>query len=287
VTSHSAPERAAPIAPIGLPGAVGLSILVVLVLVLGVPILANLRSALGGAPPGSSSEPDRLVLGLAQLLGLGVALGVGLQRYGRGEGARAALHLGRVGPLRLLAAFTAGFALQFPLAELGNLLHERWPMDPAQVDAIARLVTIDGLRDAVEVFLLLCVLAPVGEELLFRGLLLPGLRARHGTTTAVVASAALFGAVHLEPVSAVLAALVGAVLGLLAVRSGSTLPPIALHFGFNFAPVLLQRPLVRIEGFNTLEPGVYHVPLALVVAALTVAALALSAFYRLDPEGTR
>jgi len=290
VNSTLTQDPEGPEAPIGVLAATGLSALVLVVLVVAVPLFGSLIAALPGAPSrGASTEvgPDRIALALAQAAGLLVALAVGLHHYRRGATLRDALHLRSVGAPQLATAAVAGFALQLPLAELGNVLHAIWPMTPAQTEAIAQLVAIRSPRDAVEVFLLLCVLAPVGEELLFRGLLLPGLRAGHGTAVALVTSAALFGAVHLEPVSASLAAVVGIVLGLLALRTGSTLPPMALHFGFNFAPVLLQRAWVRVPGFNTVGEDVYHVPLGLVVAALTVAALALLAFYRLDAEGTR
>ena len=81
--------------------------------------------------------------------------------------------------------------------------------------------------------LVVCV-APVVEELVFRGVLLSGLASRMRTGWAIVASAAIFGCVHLPdfqfawyPVPALI--LLGLVLAWLRVRTGSLWPSITLH----------------------------------------------------------
>lgn len=48
-------------------------------------------------------------------------------------------------------------------------------------------------------FVFLVVVAPITEELFFRGVLQAGLRRRYGARTAVIASGVLFGVVHLIP----------------------------------------------------------------------------------------
>lgn len=85
---------------------------------------------------------------------------------------------------------------------------------------------------AVGVAILTCVLAPVAEEVLFRGYLFPALRNRIGLRWAVGATGALFGLIHagsapvgfLPPL-----AVFGALLCLVYVRTGSLYPCIALH----------------------------------------------------------
>jgi uncharacterized protein len=85
------------------------------------------------------------------------------------------------------------------------------------------------------------VLAPIAEELLYRGLLLRSLTRLMGDGPAVVVSSLGFAAVHLTGiewgVSAVLvvAALfaLAVLLGALAVRDGSLSRPILVHAGFN------------------------------------------------------
>ena len=90
--------------------------------------------------------------------------------------------------------------------------------------------------------LVVCV-APVVEELVFRGVLLSGLARRMHVGWAIVASAVIFGCVHLPdfkfawyPVPALV--LVGLAAGWLRVRSRSLWPSITLHATNNFVAVL-------------------------------------------------
>lgn len=124
------------------------------------------------------------------------------------------------------------------------------------------------------------VVPAVFEELLFRGLLLPALSRRYSDGLGLLASAALFGAMHLEPLAVLYGTAMGLVLGRLRQRTGSVMPAIALHGAFNAAPVLLAPSLVRVEGFNTVAPHVEHVPLPLAIGAAVVAAGALTGIGR-------
>jgi membrane protease YdiL (CAAX protease family) len=97
-------------------------------------------------------------------------------------------------------------------------------------------VAIDlGTRDSVAAVvlgaLLVCVIAPVCEELFFRGFLFGGLR-KHGLIVATLVSGTAFGLAHVvsSPIGFIvpLAAL-GVILALLYERTGSLYPPMALH----------------------------------------------------------
>jgi membrane protease YdiL (CAAX protease family) len=88
--------------------------------------------------------------------------------------------------------------------------------------------------------LVLGVLVPVSEEILFRGIVFPVLRARIGdAAAAIVVSALIFGAFHLIPSQIVVGAVLGLPLAWLRHWSGSLLPPIALHMTHNFGVVAL------------------------------------------------
>ena len=90
------------------------------------------------------------------------------------------------------------------------------------------------------------VLAPaIGEELLFRGLLLRGLLPRLGPTLAIVISSMLFGALHVDPGQALATTVLGIYLGLLAFLSGSTRGPIFCHLvnnGVALASIGMANP---------------------------------------------
>jgi uncharacterized protein len=95
--------------------------------------------------------------------------------------------------------------------------------------------------------LAVAVLAPIAEEVLYRGLLLRSLTRWMGDGAAVVVSSLVFAAVHLTGVdwgvSAVL--VVGALfalallLGTLATRDGSLSRPILVHVGFNAVSIAI------------------------------------------------
>jgi uncharacterized protein len=90
------------------------------------------------------------------------------------------------------------------------------------------------------------LIAPVVEELLFRGLLLRALLRRVPATQAVGISALAFAALHLvDPSIGTVVALpalaaVGVVSGVFAVRTGELSRSILLHMGFNLVTVLAE-----------------------------------------------
>jgi len=77
------------------------------------------------------------------------------------------------------------------------------------------------------------VVAPVVEELFFRGLLLGAMQRRWGTITAVVASSIVFGATHFQPLLLPALTTAGAVFAVSAVRTGRLGTAIAVHAAFN------------------------------------------------------
>jgi membrane protease YdiL (CAAX protease family) len=83
--------------------------------------------------------------------------------------------------------------------------------------------------------LLIALLAGVGEELFFRGLLQPGLAGSIGAWTALILTSALFGVLHwVTPPYAALAGLVGLYLGAFMAVSGNLLVPILVHALYDF-----------------------------------------------------
>lgn len=93
------------------------------------------------------------------------------------------------------------------------------------------------------------LVAPVFEELLFRGLLLRALTTRYGFTLALVVSSAVFGAGHVRSLDSqgiglfAGTALFGAALGLLARHRGTLTLGIAVHALSNLASITLVLTL--------------------------------------------
>ena len=90
------------------------------------------------------------------------------------------------------------------------------------------------------------VIAPIGEELFFRGVLFRSLRDRHGYWVGAVGSAVGFGLIHFIPGSAIDAALLmivmfltGIALCFLYERRGTIVAPLAAHVTFNVIGIVL------------------------------------------------
>ena len=73
------------------------------------------------------------------------------------------------------------------------------------------------------------ILAPVLEELIFRGVILGTVRSRWGAVPAIAASALLFGIIHGVPQQVINAAAIGVVLGGIYVATDSIVAVIVLH----------------------------------------------------------
>lgn len=101
---------------------------------------------------------------------------------------------------------------------------------------IQQLVSVTelGVGGSLLLILVTVLLAPLGEELVFRGFLLPRLQAQKGAAWAVGVSAVFFALLHSQyGVYIPLIILYGVVLGWARVRSGGLKAPILLHLSIN------------------------------------------------------
>ncbi len=92
-------------------------------------------------------------------------------------------------------------------------------------------------------FVLVCVLAPIAEEIIFRGYVYGGLRRFLSSRQAIILGAALFAGVHLNSDAFLVIALIGALLCFLYERTRSLLPGMiahGLHNGLVLMVMLLQ-----------------------------------------------
>jgi membrane protease YdiL (CAAX protease family) len=198
-------------------------------------VLAAVGYGLSGDKSGHAGA---LTIGLALLGQFGgwiVALVWVSRRKGRGS-LRA--DFGLVVHPRDLWAIPAGIGLEIALAlmvfPISDLVQNQ------RQGVVNDLESAHGLHLAV-LALFAGLIAPVCEELLFRGLLLRGLRRRFSPVVAVTLSALVFALAHpaLDPTwgtFVIVPALfgMGAVSGAIAVRRGDLSVSILLHIGFNF-----------------------------------------------------
>lgn len=93
--------------------------------------------------------------------------------------------------------------------------------------------------------LFVIVIAPICEELLFRGLLLPSLKPQYGVVWSVLYSSLLFGLFHIRPKIIIPSFLAGIILGCLTINSGSIIPAAITHCLYN---LLSMNSYFKISG---------------------------------------
>jgi membrane protease YdiL (CAAX protease family) len=110
-------------------------------------------------------------------------------------------------------------------------------------------------------------MAPIGEELFFRGFMQPRLRRVWRAGPAILATALAFGLIHGEPTHAVLATVLGLYLGVIAERAGSVRPAVVCHVANNTVSVALSAAIGSPEGLG-LNAGLLVVSAAVFATAL-------------------
>ena len=91
-----------------------------------------------------------------------------------------------------------------------------------------------------------CVLAPIIEEILMRGVVLGGLKNSYGTVTALLICATLFALLHFNMVQTLSAFVCGIILGLLYIKTNSVFCCMIAHSGYNLISyVVMVYPQIR------------------------------------------
>lgn len=236
-------------------------------------MLGTLRAWSLGVPFNTGfldTQHDLVSASGAQLVAMGAALALGLRLHDPERPLREAVHAAAVRPATLALCFVAGLGLQFPFNELSNILHSH-VFGPLPMEAQLRLqdmVQPDTAFGGVVAVVALVGVAPLMEELLFRGHMAFGLQRRYGTTVALLISSILFGVAHMDPTAAAYASVAGLLLGQLALSTTSVWPGVALHAGINAMPVLLPQRLWALPGFNVPSETPQHLAWPFVIGGL-------------------
>lgn len=191
---------------------------------------------------GSEGAPSPMPVAALFLLNIGLWAGYGLGPVVvvRRKGVSLASDLGaRLARFDAPAGLAAGIVAQ---AVLMPALY--WPIgrliegDPG---ASAREL-VGSTRGPFQVLVLVAataVLAPLTEELFYRGLFLRGLVRRFGPVVGAVVSSAVFAAVHLDALAAPGLFVFGLLSAALALATGRLGPSVAFHVGFNLTTLVM------------------------------------------------
>lgn len=203
------------------------------------PFVALILAAAVGGAAAARDVPTLLLLSAQAFTSIGVLYA--LSRI-RGSGSWStdfgfALHP------RHIWGIGAGMVLQIAVALLTFPLVERFADDDGPQQEIAQVVSDLSGVEIVYFAVIVAVVTPIFEEVVFRGMLLGRLVKTLSRHRAAVISAAAFAAVHLLDPDALLVVpglfIVGLALAYLAMHAGNLSLPIFVHMGVNALAVLL------------------------------------------------
>jgi uncharacterized protein len=147
-----------------------------------------------------------------------------------------------------IIVFMTGFVIV--LSELDNLLNYILPVPEIFRDIFETLMAKQIFPIAV---LIIGIIPAFTEELLFRGIILDGLKNNYSKKTAIFVSALLFGIIHLNPWQFVGAFIIGSISAWICIETNTILLSIYMHFFNNtlYTIIVKYRELIPIKGFNS------------------------------------
>ncbi len=184
------------------------------------------------------------------------------------------------------AALLLGVACSFPANWLYEKILTRWPQEEQTQTFVDLFVAASSAQRLLLGFAVV-VVGPVVEELLFRGAIFGPLARKNRMSAVIVVSAVFFALVHMEPRVRPPIVLMGLILGYLRASSGSIIPAVLMHVGFNGVEV--AGLWTASESLKASEPA-QSVPLPL-MAAGTIGCVVLLVICRfiakLSPKAIR
>ncbi len=185
----------------------------------------------------------------------------------------------RVRPIPLKYCFYSviiGISITVLGDEMGRLMDIILPIPESMFEGMKRLLTINHIWDFLTIGLTVTVIAPVIEELFFRGFLQRYFEATKGVTSGVLIASAIFGAIHFNIYMLIPILIMATIMGAMAWRIESVFPAMIVHVINN------ATSLVSVNVYET-EPSWYvmgtHVSPLVIIVALAGMFWALKKFF--------
>lgn len=169
-----------------------------------------------------------------------------LVRRGIGEGgAEPAFLLRRVPAWTVVGGGLAGLGLSLLILVAVSHL----PGPPPSAQSFSERL---GDSNPMPLWIAMLLVAPVAEELFFRGWMLPIWERRYGPRLAILGTALLFAVMHILWWRMLITFPLGVLFGWIAWRTRSVVPAMAAHAGANAAPMLTEG-LLALAGVSPAE----------------------------------
>ena len=204
---------------------------------------------------------------------------------GRNEGAAAvAVNRPDFGQLKGFPTFALAALAMLALTVVIDPITSLMPMPEPIKSLFEKIFLQTKLADTV---IATCILAPLLEELLCRGMIQRGIARTHSPRTAILWSAFIFALIHLNPWQAIPAFVLGLLFGWVYYRTGCLWLTIFLHCLNNSLSTLLSRliPGMAIDtGFTDIMSTENYIALYIAAVALLAGAVWLLNKYLPKPE---
>jgi hypothetical protein len=152
-------------------------------------------------------------------------------------------------PANYLASVLLGISLLLPISILIRL----FSVDKLSTDSQELMNRIINGSSLFVAILGIGILAPIIEEIIFRGLILTELKKITAIPAAIIIQGMLFGIYHGNLQQAIYAGVLGIVLGYVCVKTGSLFCSILVHIFFNTTSLLMDRVFTGIVNENVNE----------------------------------
>ena len=155
-----------------------------------------------------------------------------------------------------------------------ELITELIPMPESFIELFEGLI-----QPNIFSFLTIVVLAPILEELLFRGIILEAFLKNYSPWKAIIWSAFIFGIAHFNPWQIIGASLAGILIGWAYVKTNSLIPGIMIHFVNN----LISFSIMTFSQNNSLylsdfidTPFMYSILIIISLIILTIGGILIN-----------
>jgi membrane protease YdiL (CAAX protease family) len=229
--------------------------------------LVTLGAVVEWVRPGGSDDPINLLFAGLAIFPLTVLVALRLDPEGF-DTLRGGLGLRPSRSATAVLALLFGLAAVLPLAELDNILQAFFPLDEAERTVLLKLLGYQDWTSHLAKVLAIAVITPIGEEIIFRGIILRWLRRSYGRLAAVAVSSLLFATAHLSLRMFLTVLLLGIAFGWIADRARTVLPTIGAHAAYNAVPFLFPPQVADVPGWApTADATAAHLPALWVVGS--------------------
>lgn len=191
---------------------------------------------LGMAPDAGTDLVGLGIVSAASFLLMSALL---ISRYPGGERLSEPLGARRSHPGAVVLGLLVGLSAKIPAEQLNLALERLSPRTPEENERLAQMFQAESALHGAALFLVIAVLVPVSEEIFFRGAIYGALRRSQTPEFAAALVTALgFAFCHADVRQLLPILLMAFLLGALRTLSGSLLPGIAAHIGFNGLAIL-------------------------------------------------